>query len=160
MGTGAWEHEISHCRSGPLLKPSSHSRGLRCAPAMGGHPGPGGGAGWGGVGVEPCARHSPISGATRQAYASFWPGEGPRQLSLAKRAIPDWLRPRLPPPPPGGGTWVRVCGSCCLRGSRSPTSWPPQSLVRFFTRLQALGVRRPGNSWSLRTEHQDRWRWL
>lgn len=25
------------------------------------------------MGVEPCARHSPISGATRQAYASFWP---------------------------------------------------------------------------------------
>lgn len=110
--------------------------------------------------MEPCTRHSPISGATRQAYASFWPGIGPRQLSLAKRAIPDWLRPRLPPPPPGGGTWVRVCVSCNPRGSRSPTSWPPQSLVRFFTRLRALRVRRPGNSWGLRTEHQDRWRCL
>lgn len=108
MGTGAQEHEISHYWSEPLLKPFSHSRGHRCAPAMRGHRvlvEEQGGAEWAWSlvrdtppSLEPRARRTLPSG----------PGIGPRQLSLAKRAIPDWLRPRLPPPPPGGGTWVRV----------------------------------------------------
>lgn len=51
----------------------SHTQGAQVCSCNAWTPGPGGGAGWGGVGVEPCARHSPISGATRQAYASFWP---------------------------------------------------------------------------------------
>lgn len=106
----------------------------------------------------------PISGATRQAYASSWPSIGPRQLSLAKRTIPDWPRLRLPPPPPGGGTWERVRGVCalgvCARAgfggwlSRSSTSWPLQSLVGFLTRPRVLGVQRPGSHWGLSAEHQ------
>lgn len=53
------EREISQHKSGPLLKPTSHSKGYRCAMAVSGHPRPGGGAGWDEVGVEFCSRHSP-----------------------------------------------------------------------------------------------------
>lgn len=55
---------------------------------------------------------------------------------------------------------MQVCGSCNPRGSRSSTSLATAKPSPFFTRLQALGVRRPGSSWGLRTEHQSRWRFL
>lgn len=120
MGTGAREHEISHYTSS---SPPHTQGGHRCARAMHRHrvlEEEQGGAEWAWSlvrdtppSLEPRARRTLPSG----------PGIGPRQLSLAKRVIPDWLRPRLPPPPPGGGTWVQVCGSCSPRGSRSPTSY-------------------------------------
>lgn len=132
------EHKISQDKSEPFLKPSSHSKGDRCAPAVRGHWGPGGGAGWGGVGVVPLFETLPISGATRQAYASSWPSIGPRQLSLAKRTIPDWPRLRLPPPPPGGGTWERVRGVCAL-GVCARGVWRVVVALIYFLATAKLG---------------------